>query len=591
MRKKIMLFFIFLVAIPIITIYSVAISIFYDNTKTDLQLRFSNNIHGVGKNVDRFFTDALDLTTYPLMETNLKAFLNMPDSSENHFQLISNANNILLSMPYGFSNGIRGVSLLSRSQIPINAGINLNLSKEEIEAAKALKSSPYWEYHDVSGLEDVQQEAYNHIFVTRMLKNPSNLSEEIGYIKIAMSRQQLAETILADQIDHDIAYFIVDEANKALVDTKGDAGDFNLGPETSYDNLLQLADREASSTQISGHYYISAHKIERTPFILYSVVKPNILTIIKETLIKGLSLTALLVFIFALLLSVTFSQIITAPLVKLGKRMKSITNEDFSVRIDVKRNDELSVLANNFNRMAERLDFLYKEVYMSRLNLQQAQLHALQAQINPHFLYNTLDTIYWMSEMGDTKNVSLMVSNMSKMMRLTLSPNNRDMVQLSEELEHLSSYINIQRIRYGDQFVFEIDCPEDLKSCYVLRLLLQPLVENALVHGLKDSTSGMVKVKIYPAQNTLIYEVMNDGTPADVAEIKRLLEEEDSSGIRGFALRNIRERLALKNGHGFHLDCYVRDGITVFQITQKLRKDADGAEEELPLPDGARGKE
>ncbi|OBZ14982.1 hypothetical protein A8L34_13965 [Bacillus sp. FJAT-27264] len=577
MRKQIMLFFIFLVAIPIITIYSVAINIFFESTKKDLQALFSSNIHGVGKNVDRFFADALDLTTYPLMESNLKAFLGMPPDNVNDFKLTSNANSILLSMPYGFSNGIRGVSLLSNHQMLINAGVSLKITSADITAARARQSSPYWEYPDVSGLDDNGRSLYNHLFVTRLLKNPSDLSQEFGFIKIAVSRHQLSDIITSDHVNHDIAYFIIDEENKTLIATSPASTLANLQEVTSYDYLMQLASSPVS-TQINGQYFTSAYKIERTPFILYSVVKPNILTIIKGTLVKGLSLTAVLVFLFSLILSVTFSQIITAPLVKLGKRMKSISNEDFSVRIDVKRNDEIAVLANNFNNMAQRLDFLYKEVYMGHLKLQQAQLSALQAQINPHFLYNTLDTIYWMSEMGDTKNVSAMVSNMSKMMRLTLSPGNRDMVQLSEELEHLSSYINIQRIRYGDQFVFDIECAEDLKSCYVLRLLLQPLVENALIHGLKDSTSGMVKVRIYQIEDTLIYEVMNDGKPVDVAEIKRLLEE-DGSGIRGFALRNIKERISLKNGEGFHLDCYLRDGISVFQITQQLRNEEVGSGE------------
>lgn len=577
MRKKLMLFFICLVMIPILTIYSVAINIFYESTKKDLQALFSNHIHGIGKNADQFFTDALDLTTYPLMETNLKAFLSKPKDDENYFALTSNANSILLSMPYGFSNGIRGISLLSRDQASINVGISLKISKEDLEAARAGASRPYWDYRDVSSLQDTPMEAYSHITLTRLLRNPSNLSEELGFIKIAMSRKQLIDTLMSDRINHEVSYFIIDENNKLLVDTSSGQSYANLKGDISYPHLLQLASSSAN-TQINGQYFISAHKIERTPFVLYSIVKPNILTIIKETLLKGLSLTVVLVLLFTLLLSFTFSQIITAPLVKLGKRMKSISNEDFSVRIDVKRNDEIAVLANNFNRMAQRLDFLYKEVYMGNLKLQQAQLSALQTQINPHFLYNTLDTIYWMSEMGDTKNVSSMVSNMSKMMRMTLSPNNSDMVTLSEELEHLSCYIHIQRIRYGDQFVFDIDCPEHLKSYYVLRLLLQPLVENALLHGLKNSTHGIVKVRIYENENTLVYEVMNNGTPVDVTEINRLLEVE-GSGMRGFALRNIKERIALKNGKGFHLGCFLRDGFSVFQITQKLRvEEADARE-------------
>jgi two-component system, sensor histidine kinase YesM len=572
MRRQITLFFIFLVAIPIVTIYSVAIQIFFQSTKNDLQALFSTNIHGVGKNIDRFFADALDLTIYPLMETNLKAFLTASSEDTNFFKISSNANNILLSMPYGFSGGIRGAALRSKDGVQINVGLSFRITDHEAEAARALNSRPYWDYGGGT----------SPIFVTRLLKDPSNLPQQIGFIKIAMSRSQLDKLITSDHVNHSMAYFIVDEQNRSIVAT-GDTGELGrLGQETSYEHLLELA-ASPSPTEINGQFFTSAYKIDRTPFILYSVVKPNILTMIKGTLVKGLSLTAVLVFLFALILSVTFSRIITSPLIKLGKRMKAITNEDFSVRIEVDRNDEIAVLAHNFNNMAERLDFLYKEVYMGHLKLQQARLRALQSQINPHFLYNTLDTIYWMSEMGDTRNVSLMVSNMSKMMRLTLSPDNRDMVQLAEELEHLTSYIHIQRIRYGERFVFDIDCPEELLGCYVLRLLLQPLVENALIHGLKDRTSGLVKVRIVQDEDKLIYEVMNDGTPVDVEGIRQLLEEK-GGGLRGFALRNIQERLALKYGDGFQLDCDLHDGLSVFRITQRLQVN-DESTTDPSLPD------
>lgn len=559
MRKKIILFFLCLVAIPILIIYIVASNLFIKSAQKDLKNLYAANINEVGKNIDVFFSDALDLTLYPLMEQNLRTFLTEPPSSPSYLKDKKNASDILLSMPYGFSSGIHGITLANMVPDMIGVGSNIRLTNEDTEAAKEQNASPSWDY-------SAAREKNGYLYLTRLLKNPSNISQHIGYIKLSISCAKIKAAIAENQKDDQTSYFLLSPGNGCLVESDTSRQSDFPKEELSYQKLSQLA-ASAENSKIISNRILSAYSIEHTDLIIYSITRPDVLTVVKKTFLSNMMILSVLVFAFSILLSLAFAKIITKPMDMLGRRMASLSNEDFSVRVPVKGTDEISVLSHHFNEMAERLEFLYKEVYMGELKLKQSQLDMLQTQINPHFLYNTLDTIYWMAQMGDTQNVSTMVSNMSKMMRLTLTPKTNDKIPLSQELEHLSCYITIQQIRYGSKVQFFQTCPENLMDEYVLSFLLQPLVENALVHGLKNSLHGFVRVTIYEENGNIIYEVANTGELICPDEISAILADPTDSQ-KGLALKNIRERLRLKYGEAYPMEYYVEKECSVFKITQ-----------------------
>ena len=559
MRKKIILFFLCLVAIPILIIYIVASNLFIKSAQKDLKNLYAANINEVGKNIDVFFSDALDLTLYPLMEQNLRTFLTEPPSSPSYLKDKKNASDILLSMPYGFSSGIHGITLANMVPDMIGVGSNIRLTNEDAAAAKEQNASPSWDY-------SAAREKNGYLYLTRLLKNPSNISQHIGYIKLSISCAKIKAAILENQKDDQTSYFLLSPDNGCLVESDTSQQSEFPKEELSYQKLSQLA-ASGENSKIISNRILSAYSIEHTDLIIYSITRPDVLTVVKKTFLSNMMILSVLVFAFSILLSLAFAKIITKPMDMLGRRMASLSNEDFSVRVPVKGTDEISVLYHHFNEMAEKLEFLYKEVYMGELKLKQSQLDMLQTQINPHFLYNTLDTIYWMAQMGDTQNVSTMVSNMSKMMRLTLSPKTNDKIPLAQELEHLSCYITIQQIRYGNKVQFFQTCPENLLDEYVLCFLLQPLVENALVHGLKNSLHGFVRVTVYEENGNIIYEVVNTGELICPDEISAILADTTDSQ-KGLALKNIRERLRLKYGEAYPMEYYVEKECSVFKITQ-----------------------
>ncbi len=559
MRKKIIIFFLCLVIIPIIILYIVASNIFMRSTTENLKSIYATNIEEVGKQVNNYFDDALDVSMYPLIDQNLKAFLIVPSSSPDFMKIKKQASDILITMPYGFSSGIHDINLQTLEGETISTGFNCKIYESDKYQAQLKNGSPYWDFSQA-------QNENSYIYLTRLLRNPTNLSSDIGYIKLSISCSQIKSNILETRLDNQTSYFLITSDNEYIISIDENEYISNYESMPRYDELYNLAHSPLNSTEMNNKI-ISAYPIEKTDLIIYSISSPDVASIIRNTLLKNLAFLSLLIIIFTTILSFRFSRIITNPLNELGEHMNSISNENFSVRLPVKGNDEISILANHFNYMAEKLDLLYNEVYLGEIKLKQAQLDSLQAQINPHFLYNTLDTIYWMAKMGDTENVSIMVSKISRMMRLTLTPKTNDKIPLSQELEHLNCYIKIQELRYGKKVTFIQSCDDSLQDIYILSFLLQPLVENALIHGLSNSLQGIIKITIYEENDNIIYEVANNGEPIDVQQITILLNNA-TEGLKGFALKNLSERIKLKYGDKAEFSYYIENEFSIFKIIQ-----------------------
>lgn len=559
MHKQIILLFICLVTLPIVVIFSIASSIFMRSTRNDLKALYSANVNEVGKNIEVLLHNALDLTLYPISEQNIKNYLCASPEETDYLLLKQNAANILISMPFGYTEGIQSIGLYTRSGDFITAGNAPALTRKEVSRLSGMGPAAFWNY-------DLLTPDSSSIYLLRHLRNPSNLSQYIGYIKLSIRSSSLENAIYENKKDPQTSYFVLTPAGDSIISADSSQYGEIQKLQLTYSQLADLSKSSLNSV-ILDEYILSAYPLSNTGLLLYSISKPEALTLVTNDFLKTMALLSVLIFCFCLLLSIRFSTIITKPLKQLGKYMTSISKEDYTVRIHMEACMEISLVADQFNHMAERLEYLYNQVYLGDLKLKQSQLDVLQTQINPHFLYNTLDTIYWMARLGKTEEVSAMVSNMSRMMRLTLAPRDNDKITLSQELEHLSCYTAIQKIRYGEKVSFLEEIDPALSNSPVLSFLLQPLVENALHHGLANEMHGIVKIKVYEENHTLIYQVANNGTPIQEEAILRILNTEDNR-MQGFALRNIKERLRLKYGTHGCLTCYRRDTFSIFQITQ-----------------------
>ena len=246
---------------------------------------------------------------------------------------------------------------------------------------------------------------------------------------------------------------------------------------------------------------------------------------------------------------------IRTALSSVEKTVKRIAEGRFEERVTETDVEELQELGEHINEMADQLERLIRETRQKSDHLAKAELRTIQAQINPHFLYNTLDTIVWQAESGKEDEVIRLTRNLSDFFRISLSAG-ADWIPVTQELKHVSAYLSIQKTRYRDILEYEVDECEDLKNIYIPKLLLQPLVENALYHGIKTKRGGgKIEVHVKVGRGLLTFIVKDNGkgmTKEELESALALLKEEQPTvskamepGHSGFGLRNVDMRIRL----------------------------------------------
>ncbi len=258
--------------------------------------------------------------------------------------------------------------------------------------------------------------------------------------------------------------------------------------------------------------------------------------------------------VFSVVAAWVISRGIYIPIKKLHDMTTTITRNDLQALVTHDNVDEITELGLSFNIMVGRIRELLDAKVKEQENLKKAELRALQAQINPHFLYNTLDTIIWMAESKKTDQVIEIVRALSSFFRLSLSKG-RDWITVGEEVERTRSYLTIQKMRYRDILDFRIEMDEGVASNSILKLILQPLVENALYHGIKNKRQGgtiVVRAK-QRSRDEVLLQVEDNGigfTPEKLAQLQEELND-DSGDIRlesGFGIDNVNKRIRLYYG-------------------------------------------
>ncbi|BCI61378.1 sensor histidine kinase [Solibaculum mannosilyticum] len=240
----------------------------------------------------------------------------------------------------------------------------------------------------------------------------------------------------------------------------------------------------------------------------------------------------------------------------LASKMNAAQQGNFSKAIVYSNaKDEIGILIQNFNYMIDRIQTLMAEEKIASQRLRSAELMALQSQINPHFLYNTLDMINWMSYEEDKgEEIRTTLRSLSRFYKLSLNKG-RTLVSLQDELKHVSLYIQIQNMRLQNSVHLDIRVPEHLQQCGILKITLQPIVENAVLHGImeKDDPHGTININAKLSGEDLLITVADDGVgiPPDILDT--LLNEEDTSRQHGYGLTNINERIMLYFGEKYGL--------------------------------------
>lgn len=303
----------------------------------------------------------------------------------------------------------------------------------------------------------------------------------------------------------------------------------------------------------------------------------------RSQILSSIAISLLFCCIIVIIVLKVYSRIVNAPVRSLIKTMKSFENhaEDFRYSGGNESVTELRIISSTFEHMAKTIQALMERVHKEEKELRKTELKALQAQINPHFLYNTLDSIQWMCEQGKTHDAAEMVRALARLFRISIS-RGRELITIKEELQHATSYLIIQSYRYRNQFSYTIDASEELMDCLCNKITIQPLIENAIYHGLDRMVDkGEIKITVQSAadgSDDILITVSDNGVGMTKEQCSKILAKErsDSGGI---GVKNVNDRLKIYFGekYGLSIESELDVGTTVTVRIPKIDEEVQDA--------------
>lgn len=265
------------------------------------------------------------------------------------------------------------------------------------------------------------------------------------------------------------------------------------------------------------------------------------------------------------LLLILLYRSIMVPVKRLTESMYTMKEGKLGVQIDLKRGDEFGYMIDSFNSMSGEIKYLFDYVYKEELALKDAQIMALQSQINPHFLYNTLELVNWQARLSGNEDISKVIESLGTILDASMDRKGERTIPLMQELKHADAYVYIIQKRFGQKIGFERQIDESLLDVKVPRLILQPIIENAIMHGLEPTGGGKVTMRTRVEEHRLLIEIENDGTDIGeerLSELRCMLYQE-STGDPGFTrlgLKNVHERIRLIYGKEYGVSIARRAG-------------------------------
>lgn len=270
-------------------------------------------------------------------------------------------------------------------------------------------------------------------------------------------------------------------------------------------------------------------------------------------------ITIILVVAAVLLITIislnTILKRVVKPIIDLKNYMDLADKGNLTVGVDIQSTDETGLLAKSFNRMLGRIDGLMKQVVSEQEEKRKYELQALQAQINPHFLYNTLDSIIWMAEMKNP-DVVPMTEALAKLFRISLNKGN-ELISITDEFEHVRNYLVIQSMRYKNKFDYTLSIADEVRYCKTIKLIIQPVVENSIYHGIKEmKEKGRITIAAFRDEDCLVITITDNGIGMEENICDSILKKESQgakNGGSGIAVKNVNERIKLHFGDKYGL--------------------------------------
>ena len=382
----------------------------------------------------------------------------------------------------------------------------------------------------------------NQIVISISQEVKSNAGENLGVIRLDVDYHELEKYVKELSLGDNGYAFVIQKDGTLIYHPDSEAFE-------SVDKQMSVQEISNSpmDSMVSDDFFVHKSPIENSDWILVGV---SSFSRFKEDSVKLLgivSVVGVLSLLICMLGIFTLIRYQLLPVKKLGQVMRRVEEGDTTIRAEQKGAQEFQVLAGTFNQMLERIETLMKEEKEQEALTRIYELKALTSQINPHFLYNTLDTIIWMAEFQDHQKVVDITKALSNYFRLSLNAG-EEIVTLRQEIEHVRQYLFIQKERYGDKLEYTIFEPDDIPDIKLPKIVLQPLVENAIYHGIKESERpGKITITVSKRDTFIDICIADNGV--GIKENTTSTKE-----LGGVGIKNIKERLTLFFGEAFSME-------------------------------------
>ncbi len=449
------------------------------------------------------------------------------------------------------NEGVRKMTVVNNRYVPEKLSVNWNVLYEAQKepSSYVVRNARFYE-----GTEKVE-----FLRVGHAITNPNGEIE--GYVVATMEKSSFDNILKGIVREKQGAIYLMDSFQELVYCSK------NSFSQEEYENTKKALLQTGSpylSVDNNDFYYME----ELPDYGLFLMYRQPIASLnnMKNYVREIAVASGVISILVCLLLSWHFSRSIYKPIERMQKAISEIRKGNYQTKIKVSSEDELGQLSESFNVMAEHLEENTQRLIQRERELSDANIKMMQAQLNPHFLYNTLDTMKWMAKENDLPEVVSLSSDLAQILRMSISA--RPMIRLIDEISLVEAYAEIQKIRFEDKFEMIVDVPEELENCLVPKLILQPIVENAIIHGLIERENGFVLIQAEEQGEKKLLEILiqDNGMGMTEEEVTKLnefktLPHTEESGHTSIGFYNVNAIIQLHYGKEFGLRAESEEGV------------------------------
>lgn len=416
------------------------------------------------------------------------------------------------------------------------------------------------------------------ISAARLIRSENSFSTVLSVLRTDIPESVIRDIVSKSNLTSTGVSYIIDNSGE-IITYSGDKELLNdsIIRKTSEDEIL-TENTWNSFTSDSMRYVTLYKNVNNTNWKHIIVIPYSEIQTPGSSIRNYMFVLMLIIGVISYVLAYYISNSSTRKIRILAQNMCKVRNGDFTTYLDENGNDEISQLTKNFNFMVQEMSKLIHERVKEGQKIKSLELKSLQAQINPHFLYNSLDMINWSANMNGITEIETMVQSLSRFYKLGLSKG-REVITIKDEIEHVKAFVTIQNLRYENCINFELKIDEDILNYSTLKIILQPIVENSIVHGILRRKDRRGKICIYGklSDEKIIISIQDDGEGMSEETVNNIMTSDSGDQIHGYGIKNINERIKLHYGDEYGLEYHseLDKGTTVIITIPAIKYEND----------------